>query len=135
MSLTELIILYLFAEDLILTHEFKHSLNKYLRHDVELHETIRTLTDIVEFNEINPPVERYKQNLLELSDKTDGLDNEKYLATREECRSNAIQYLESLFDKNQVDALVASSFSKTFNSLYSLGACGGYPTITVRRYT
>lgn len=122
------------AEITVITHEFKHSLNKYLKNDVELNEKIRCLTDVIKFNEVNPPAECYNQNFLECTDSTNGLEDEKYVAAREDCRINAIKYLESLFDENQADALVSPSFSEALPSLYAHGACSGYPTITVRRY-
>lgn len=126
---------------LIIGHEFKYALNKYLmiwkwvsENDVKLDGKIRAFTDIIEFNEINPPHEGYNQGYLILCEATEGLENEEYLASLEKNRQNSTKYLESIFDENEVDALVTPCYFTTSNhDLYSYGAFAGYPSITVRR--
>lgn len=124
---------------MIFGHEFKFSINNYLRNDVKHFEIkmgrkIFSLADVIEYNERNPGIDGYDQNLLKVSDATDGLLNRTYLNARNEIFRNAIMFLELTFDKYGVDALASSCYSDDTRNLYSHGASAGYPTITVRIY-
>lgn len=124
---------------MIFGHEFKFSINNYLRNDVKHFEIkmgrkIFSLADVIEYNERNPGIDGYDQNLLKVSDATDGLLNRTYLNARNEIFRNAIMFLELTFDKYGVDALASPCYSDDTRNLYSHGASAGYPTITVRIY-
>lgn len=126
-----------FAEEMVFGHEFKSSINNYLRNDVKHFERkmgrkIYSLADVIEYNERNPGIEGYDQNLLKFSNATDGLLNRTYLNARNEIFRNSIEFLELTFDKYGVDALASPCYSDDTRNLYSYGAIAGYPSITVR---
>lgn len=121
---------------MIFAHEFKYSLNNYLRNDVrhwetELNRSIYTLADIIKFNEINPSIEGYNQNTLEMAEATNGLWNKTYLAAQHTYRRDSTRYLESMLNENAVDVLATPCYANNTSLLYSYGAAAGYPSITV----
>lgn len=120
---------------MIFAHEFKLSINHYLRNDVyhyEMGRKIFSLADVIEYNERNPGIEGYNQNVLKFSQSTDGLLNRTYLNTRNEIFRNSITILELTFEKYGVDALAAPCSSEDTSDLHTYGAFAGYPSITVR---
>lgn len=124
------------AADLIFLHEFKHSVNIYLKDEVQhsnvnRNRTIFSLADVIRFNELNPSVEGYKQNLLRLSEQTNGLNNDTYISALNAYRKDSISYLDAIFYENNVDALATPCMSSICQSLYSFGAAAGYPSLTV----
>lgn len=124
------------TENLVLAHEFKFSINKYLQNDVNHFETklgrkIFTLADVIKYNELNPVIEGFGQLKLKLAEATDGLQNRTYLNARIERRSNSIMYLESIFEKYGVDALATPCESDYSIPLFAYGAHSGYPSISV----
>jgi len=94
---------------------------------------IFTLADIIKYNEMNPTNEGYNQEILELSEATDGLQNKSYLDAKEEIQTNSVKYLQSIFLKYKVNALATPCYGEETSMLYSYGAFAGYPSITVRR--
>lgn len=128
------------TENIILLHEFKHSINNYLMNDVvysnkERNRTIYSLADIIRFNEKHPPAEDYDQEVLILSETTDGLRNKTYISSLHEYQRGSVRYLDSIFDETSVDALATPCASYTTPLLYSYGAAAGYPSISVSAIT
>ncbi|KAG4075771.1 hypothetical protein HA402_003597 [Bradysia odoriphaga] len=122
--------------NIVFRHEFKDSVNNYLTNDVEYKaadktRTVFSLTDVIKFNNLNPPVEGYNQSTLQLSDATDGLLNKTYVSALHKYRGDAKQYLDSIFNTTGVDALATPCHIYSTPLLYSHGAAAGYPTITV----
>ncbi len=116
-------------------HEFKYSLNNYLKDDVEhlefeLGRKITSLSDIIEYNDLHP--EKYQQNLLKLTNATDGIRNSTYLRAKNVMRKESFMFLESIFKKYDVDALAAPCQGDINRDLFSYGAYAGYPSIAVR---
>lgn len=98
----------------------------------ERNRTIYSLADVIKFNELNPPTEGYNQYILIAADATNGLRNKTYLSALHEYRRDALQYLDSIFDENDVEALATPCYARNTPLLYSYGAAAGYPSITVR---
>lgn len=120
----------------IFSHEFKFSLNNYLKNDVQHCETesgrnISNLSDIIKFNKLNPPTEGYGQNLLERSQATDGIQNKTYLSAKNENHKKSIRFLESIFEKYDIDAIATPCHPDEPRDLFSYGAIAGYPSISV----
>lgn len=128
--------LFYLTEDIIFGHEFKFAINTYLRHAVNHYETeigreISSLADVIKYNENNPGVYGYNQTLLKFADATDGLRNLTYIKARSETRRRSTEFLESIFKTFGLDALATPCDSDVDRDLYSYGAFGGYPSITV----
>lgn len=127
------------TETITFAHEFKFSINNYLKNDVRhanstVKRNIFTLADIIKYNEMNPVIEGYGQSALKLSEATDGLRNRTYLNARIENRRKSIMFLESFFKKYDVDALATPCDSDDSVNLFMYGAFAGYPSITVRNW-
>ncbi|XP_035709963.1 probable amidase At4g34880 isoform X2 [Folsomia candida] len=123
-------------EMIVLRHEFKYSLNKYIRRDVvhlenELQRKISSLADIIKFNIEHPTPEGYNQTHLIGAEATDGLQNTTYQNARDTNRKLSRKLLSEVMDMNRVDAIAAPCASKDSRELYSIGAAAGYPSITV----
>lgn len=121
---------------MILSHEFKYSLNNYLRDEVrywntERNRSIYTLADIIAFNEMNPPIEGYNQNILIGAEATNGLRNKTYLSALHVYQRDTTNYLDSIFNENAVDALATPCSASGTSVLYSYGAAAGYPSLSV----
>jgi len=106
-------------------NEFKASLNAYLAENPVPPSGVRTLSDIIEYNEQHPEEVRYGQNLLIASDATPG-----NMTAGEPNRLAAVHgargAIDQAFLRYDLDAVVS------FNSQYvNVGAAAGYPTITV----
>lgn len=106
-------------------NEFKASLNTYLAEQPVPPSGVRTLSDIIEYNEQHPEEVRYGQNLLIASDATPG-----NMTVGEPNRAAAVESsraaINQAFLRYDLDAVVS------FNSQYvNVGAAAGYPTITV----
>lgn len=106
-------------------NEFKASLNAYLAEHPVPPSGVRTLSDIIEYNEQHPEQVRYGQNLLIASDATAGnmtLGEPNRIAAVEGSRVA----IDQAFIRYDLDAVVS------MNSQYvNVGAAAGYPTITV----
>lgn len=124
---------------IVLRHEFKYSLNKYIRRDVvhlenELQRKISSLADIIKFNIEHPTPEGYNQTHLIGAEATDGLQNTTYQNARDTNRKLSRKLLSEVMDMNRVDAIAAPCASKDSRELYSIGAAAGYPSITVSTF-
>lgn len=122
--------------DIVFRHEFKHSVNVYLANDIKYREngrnrTVYSLADVIEFNKQNPPAECYNQRTLILSEATNGLRNKTYVSSLHEYQRDAKQYLDSIFNNSDVDALATPCYVIGTPLLYSHGAAAGYPSLTV----
>ncbi|GMI88093.1 hypothetical protein like AT4G34880 [Hibiscus trionum] len=115
------------GELMLMQAEFKSSLNEYLN-ELTI-SSVRSLADIIEFNRINPELEKleeYGQHTFIESEKTNGIGEKE---------RKAAEYLEKLskdgFEKvmkdQNLDALVAPGVSLSMTVL----AIGGYPGISV----
>jgi amidase len=107
-------------------NEFKASLNQYLAdetHDLP----VKTLTDIIAFNNEHPDKVKYGQNLLEASDKTRGDMNDPVaIANREESIRVSQATIDGTFAIDDLDAFVAPGAAYA-----NLSAAAGYPTVIV----
>lgn len=120
---------------IVLQHEFKYSLNKYLRHDVihlerSLGRKIASLADIIKFNEKNPVPEGYNQTTLIEAEATDGIKNATYQSARDANRKFSQKFLSRVMDDNKLDALAYPCDSES-TSLNNLACFAGYPAISV----
>ncbi|KAK7247027.1 hypothetical protein RIF29_41903 [Crotalaria pallida] len=114
------------SEFIALDFEFKLSLNAYLKDLVA--SPVRTLADVIAFNEKHPKVEKlndYGQDLLLDAQKTNGIGKRENQALL-----NMTRYSENGFVKlmitNKLDAVVVPGWS-----LSSILAVGGYPGVIV----
>ncbi|XP_044451948.1 probable amidase At4g34880 [Triticum aestivum] len=114
------------GERALMLAEFKLSLNSYLS---ELASSpVRSLSDIIDFNNKNPVEERmaeFGQSYLLQSEATNGIGpaEERAIAKLNKLCEEG---LEKIMRANQLDAIVAPGASA-----HSLLAIGGYPAITV----
>ncbi|KAL3621359.1 hypothetical protein CASFOL_036271 [Castilleja foliolosa] len=110
----------------IMMADFKTSINAYLK-DLES-SPVRSLADIIAFNESNPELEQlteYDQQTFIEADKTNGIgEHEKAILQKLEALS--CNGLEKLMKEHELDAVVTPG-SRACPVL----AIGGYPAITV----
>ena len=109
----------------VLFYEFKYGLNDYLK-DKKVE--VKTLTDVIKFNQLNKKAIPYGQSILLKSDSTSGYLTEK-------------EYLESLLNdrkysrKEGIDKIMAEFNLDAIISPANFGAMvpakAGYPSITV----
>lgn len=159
----------------MLFHEFKYYLNKYLQEDVankyplprppslfssnivstetpeaylsgiSPYRRVKTLEDIIKYNNEHPTPEGYNQDYLIMAQATDGLLNETYIEARDSNRALAREYLDYVFDKYHLDAIVTPSeyrnegiTEKKFKDFpvngFTVACIAGYPTISVKIY-
>ncbi len=132
------------AEFIVLQHEFKDGLEKYLRARGAKH---KTLDDLIKFNNENAAREMpyFKQAIFESSAKKGPLTDKEYLDAVETCRKYSREEgIDQVVSENKLDAIVAPSNAPTWmidlvsgdcGSGYvgssSLAAVAGYPNITV----
>jgi amidase len=128
----------------ILTHEFKDGLNKYLA-QLPPSVTVRTLADIIAFNEREAAREMpfFGQELLLLSQKKGPLTTPAYRQALATCRTRSRTLgIDAVMQRHRLDALVAPTGSPAWttdlvNGDHFLGASStpaavaGYPSITV----
>ncbi|HET7483114.1 MAG TPA: amidase family protein [Actinomycetota bacterium] len=109
-------------------NEFKASLNQYLADETQdLSSGVKTLTDIIAFNNEHPDKVKYGQNLLEASDKTHGDMNDPVaIANREESIRASQATIDGTFTAYDLDAFVAPGAAYA-----NLSAAAGYPTVIV----
>ncbi|MBC8082166.1 MAG: amidase [Hymenobacter sp.] len=93
------------AEYDVLLYEFKDGLNKYL---ATANAPVKTLADVMTFNAQNQPraMPFFQQEILEASQKLDGLGSAKYQAALRKSHLGARQLLDAAISKNQLDAIV-----------------------------
>uniref|UniRef100_A0ACD5W5S6 Uncharacterized protein n=1 Tax=Avena sativa TaxID=4498 RepID=A0ACD5W5S6_AVESA len=107
--------------------EFKLSINAYLKNDL-LHSPVRSLADIIAFNNAHPVEERMKdfgQANLIAAENTNGIGSVEKAAIRrlKELSANG---LEKLMKEKRLDAIVVPN-----NDASGLLAVGGHPGIVV----
>lgn len=144
-------------------HDFKHDINEYLRNEVISPypipsptrslsynkyfkniplRRIECLKDIIQFNIDNPVPEGYNQELLVMSEATDGLQNTTYIEARDSNRRAARDLLDSVLMQHKLDAVVTPSDSRYEAIIdpnlqdspiigYSVAAIAGYPSVNV----
>jgi amidase len=114
---------------IVLSHDFKHDLNKYLS-KVSDDVPVKTLEDIIEFNKQDPTVRmRYGQTQLERSQyqMSDDPNDPTYLEHRAtDYRLNATEGIDVAMKENNLDALLFIN-----NRGAGMPAKAGYPSITV----
>src|SRR6185437_6158294 len=132
------------SEQLVLMYEFKDGLNRYLDSLGE-HAPIRTLADLIEFNDRHADAElRYfGQETLIQSQKKGPLTEQAYLDALKRCRDLArTQGIDAVMDAHHLDAIVAPTGGpagatdliygdRDIGGSSTLAAVAGYPSITV----
>ena len=109
----------------LIPNEFKAGLNRYLAEEAGPGLPVRTLTDVIAFNQRHPDKVKYGQDLLVASDASPGVDalnGPAALATIASSRRIA----DDAFARDDLDALIGPDAPYT-----SLGAAAGYPTVVV----
>ncbi|SHI93960.1 amidase [Hymenobacter daecheongensis DSM 21074] len=94
------------AEYDVLLYEFKDGVNKYL---ATANAPVKTLADVMTFNTENKAkaMPFFQQEILEASNKLEGLSSPKFQAARRKSHEGARQLLDGVLRKNQLAAIVA----------------------------
>ncbi|RSK31746.1 amidase [Hymenobacter metallilatus] len=130
------------AEYDVLLYEFKDGVNKYL---ATAGASVKTLTDVIRFNVENKPkaMPFFQQEILETSDKLEGLSSSKYQEALRKSHDGAKAALDSVLRKEKLDGIVAitnaparcidliNGDSGGGPGFSSPAAMAGYPHITV----
>jgi amidase len=125
----------------VLQPEFKAGVNAYL---AKANAKVKSLTDVIAYNKANEAAAMpyFKQETLEASEKAADLDSPSYKEALAKVNSSK-KIITDLMEKNQLDAIVGTSFGipsliDLFNGDYSGGfyfaspaAMAGFPHITV----
>ncbi|UOG73581.1 amidase [Hymenobacter tibetensis] len=93
------------AEYDVLLYEFKDGVNKYL---ATANMPVKTLADVIAFNTQNKPkaMPFFQQEILEASQKLEGLSSPKYQAALRKSHLGARQVLDAAISTNKLDAIV-----------------------------
>lgn len=106
-------------------NEFKASLNDYLATETRAKQIpVRTLSDIIEYNERHPKKMKYGQNLLEASDATPGIYDGG--VSSQAAIQSARLAIDSALLADDLDAIVAPG-----PAYANVSASAGYPTVMV----
>ena len=129
------------AEFEVLEYEFKDGLNHYLS---TANAKVKTLKEVIDFNNANEDkaMPYFKQETLESSNLKLGLNEKSYKDALDKSHEGSKKILDSVFSKNQLDAICgitmgpACSIDMIYGDRwgYSLtmpAAASGYPHITV----
>ncbi|MGY2131962.1 amidase [Hymenobacter sp. HD11105] len=130
------------AEYDVLLYEFKDGVNKYLS---TANAKVKTLADVIAFNKQNEPkaMPFFKQEILESSQKLEGLSSPKYLEARRKSQAGARKILDSTLRNNKLAAIIGITSSPASGidlingdswlgpGFSSPAAMAGYPNITV----
>uniref|UniRef100_UPI000B20D4BC amidase family protein n=1 Tax=Hymenobacter sp. AT01-02 TaxID=1571877 RepID=UPI000B20D4BC len=130
------------AEYDVLLYEFKDGVNKYL---ATAGAGVKTLTDVIRFNTENKAkaMPFFQQEILEASDKLEGLESAKYQAALRKSHQGARTAIDTVLRENKLDGLVAitnaparcidliNGDSGGGPGFSSPAAMAGYPHITV----
>ena len=112
------------AEIAFIPNEFKASLNHYLETQTSDKLRVRTLSDIVAYNEEHPKKMKYGQDLLEASDATPGRSE---LEPASQAAIHAARVaIDGTLVANDLDAIVAPG-----PAYANVSAAAGYPTVMV----
>jgi amidase len=114
------------AEIAAIPNEFKASLNKYLAEETSDKLRVRTLSDIVAYNDAHPEKMKYGQGLLEASDRTAGTDDPVTRAQAQASIEAARASIDGTLAADDLDALVAPG-----PAYANVSAAAGYPTVIV----
>lgn len=109
----------------LIPNEFKAQLNRYLAEEAGPGLPVKTLDDIVLYNQQHPDKVKYGQDLLLASDAQPGLQPLADAAALPVIAANR-RVADDLFAQNGVDAIVGPDAPLT-----GLGAAAGYPTVVV----
>ncbi|MCC2546729.1 amidase [Hymenobacter sp. BT175] len=130
------------AEYDVLLYEFKEGVNKYLS---TANAPVKTLTDVIAFNRQNEAkaMPFFKQETLELADKTEGLGSAKYQAALKKSHLGARRTIDAVLGQNKLDAIIGvtngpspcidliNGDSWSGPGFSSPAAVAGYPHVTV----
>src|SRR4051812_29789010 len=111
------------AEATVIPNEFKASLNDYLAKETVPALRVRTLSDIVAYNDQHPDKVKYGQNLLQASDATPGnqtLADANAAAVIAAAGAN----IDAALTEGDADAIIGPDYSHG-----RAGAAAGYPTV------
>ncbi|KAJ9189602.1 hypothetical protein P3X46_000876 [Hevea brasiliensis] len=114
------------GEEMVLLAEFKLTINQYLQELVK--SPVRSLADIITFNNNNPDLEdmkQYGQDLLIASEMTNGLGKEENKAVKF-MKKLSKKGFEKMMKEYKLDAMVTLGWTAS-----TVLAIGGYPAITV----
>lgn len=113
----------------VLKYGMKRDLNLYLA-SLGPAAPIKTLADVIAFNNLHTDVVKYGQGLLTDAQAVDlspgSADTVKYQNDRFKDYNYSTQGIDAVMDTNQLDALISSN-----NNFASMPAKAGYPSITV----
>jgi len=129
------------AEFTVFKYEFKDGVNRYL---ATANAGVKTLADVIAFNKANDAkaMPYFKQETLELSEKTSDLKNKEYIDALRLSHSSR-KIIDDLMKEQSLDAIAATSIGPAHcidlvNGDYSTGfyfcppaAMAGYPHISV----
>jgi amidase len=107
-------------------NEFKASLNTYLAEETPDTLRVRTLGDIIEYNEQHPDKVKYGQKLLIASNATPGVDNPATQAAATVTIESSKAAIDATLLADDLDAIVAPG-----STYANVGAAAGYPTVIV----
>ncbi|HVF52109.1 MAG TPA: amidase family protein [Actinomycetota bacterium] len=107
----------------LIPNEFKASLNEYLAEQTPDSLRVRTLSDIIAYNEQHPDEVKYGQNLLIASDAMPGV---YHPATAEATIQSSKAAIDVTLLADDLDAIVAPG-----NTYANVSAAAGYPTVIV----
>lgn len=114
------------AELSAIPNEFKASLNEYLKDETPDTLRVRTLSDIVAYNNAHPKKMKYGQKLLQASDATAGVDNAATQAQAQASIQAARAAIDGTLAADQLKAIVAPG-----PAYANVSAAAGYPTVEV----
>ncbi len=109
----------------LIPNEFKWSLNEYIASEARPKTGVKTLSDIVAYNDKHKDKVKYGQKLLQASDATPG-NGAIAGPTALPVRTQAQEAIDSALTKDDLDALVELGASNA-----NVGAAAGYPTVIV----
>ncbi len=107
----------------LIPNEFKASLNQYLAEQTPDSLRVRTLSDIIDYNEEHPDKVKYGQRLLIASDAMPGI---YHPATAEATIASSRAVIDATLVADDLDAVVAPG-----NRYANVSAAAGYPTVIV----
>ena len=110
-------------------NEFKASFNEYLATETHATHGIRTLSDVIAYNEQHPDKAKYGQELLQVSDLTPGIGALGTVQSLPIILGAQAQAQVALAE-GQADAIIGPGYSHG-----RVGAAAGYPTVMVPLYS
>jgi amidase len=132
------------AESVVMGYEFKDDLNRYLS-NLPDSVTVRSLQDLIQFNEANKDKEMpwFGQELLLDAQKKGPLTDKEYVkALADLKRFSGKEGIDAVLQKNGLDAIIAPTGGPAWNTDWVNGdhfsggsstpaACAGYPAMTI----